>query len=68
MTKVKSTLEDTMTEPYTVSDCIVFPLRDFAIHDLEDTNDRINLWQSADTLAESILSKLKENGYAISKN
>lgn len=50
---------------YSVSDCIVFPLRDFAIKELEATDDRIALWQSADDLAKSILANLEENGYII---
>lgn len=51
-----------------IKECIVLPLKDFAINELEDTNDRINLWQNADGLAESILAKIEEQGYAVSKN
>ena len=51
-----------------IEECIALPLKDFAINELEDTNDRINLWQNANRLAESILAKIKEQGYAISKS
>ena len=63
MAKTKSTLEDTMK--YSISDCIAFPLRDFARNELEATDDRITLWQSADDLAKTILSTLEEHGYIV---
>lgn len=51
-----------------ISDCIALPLKEFAVNELEDTNDRINLWQNADSLAESIIAKIEGQGFAISKN
>lgn len=62
MTKTVSSLEDSMTK-YSLSDCIVFPLRDFAAKELETADDKIILWQGAEDLAKAILDTMELHGH-----
>jgi hypothetical protein len=62
MAKASSTLGDTVTK-YSMSDCIVFPIRDFAAKELETADDKIILWQGADDLARIILEEMEKHGH-----
>lgn len=62
MAKAGNTLGDTMTK-YSMTECIMFPIRDFAANELETADDKIILWQGAEDLAQIILDEMEKHGH-----